>query len=64
MKEKRRSTVSGWWMVVTTGSPLDYLASIEQAYIEGREIDMRDIHRFFFEKYMEKLRQMQRVISE
>jgi imidazolonepropionase-like amidohydrolase len=51
-------------LLITTGSPLDYLASIEQAYIEGREIDMRDIHRFFFEKYMEKLRQMQRVISE
>ncbi len=44
-------------LLITTGSPLDYLSDIEQAYIEGREIDMRDIHRFFFEKYMEKLRQ-------
>lgn len=44
-------------LIITTGSPLDYLSDIEQAYIEGREIDMRDIHRFFFEKYMEKLRQ-------
>jgi imidazolonepropionase-like amidohydrolase len=51
-------------LLITTGSPLDYLANIEQAYIEGREIDMRDIHRFFFDKYMEKLRQMRRVISE
>jgi imidazolonepropionase-like amidohydrolase len=51
-------------LLITTGSPLDYLANIEQAYIEGREIDMRDIHRFFFEKYMEKLRQMRRVVSQ
>ena len=51
-------------LLITTGSPLDYLANIEQAYIEGREIDMQDIHRFFFEKYMEKLRQKQRVVSQ
>jgi len=50
-------------LLITTGNPLDYLTDIEQGYIEGREIDMRDIHRFFFEKYMEKLRQKQRVIS-
>jgi len=51
-------------LLITTGSPLDYLSSIEQAYIQGREIDMRDIHRFFFEKYMEKLRQTRPTISE
>jgi imidazolonepropionase-like amidohydrolase len=51
-------------LLITTGSPLDYLSSIEQAYIQGREIDMRDIHRFFFDKYMEKLRQMRPRISE
>jgi imidazolonepropionase-like amidohydrolase len=44
-------------LLITTGNPLDYLANIEQAYIQGRELDMRDIHRFFFDKYMEKLRQ-------
>ena len=51
-------------LLITTGSPLDYLADIEQAYIQGREIDMQDIHRFFFDKYMEKLRQMRPTISE
>jgi imidazolonepropionase-like amidohydrolase len=51
-------------LLVTTGSPLDYTARIEQAYIQGREIDMRDIHRFFFEKYMERLRQLRPTISE
>lgn len=44
-------------LLITTGSPLDYLSDIEQAYIEGRAIDMHDIHRAFFEKYMERLRQ-------
>lgn len=51
-------------LLVTTGSPLDYPTRIEQAYIQGREIDMRDIHRFFFEKYMEKLRQLRPTIFE
>ena len=50
-------------LLITTGSPLDYLANIEQAWIQGREIDMQDIHRFFFEKYMEKVRQRRRVVS-
>lgn len=44
-------------LLITTGSPLDYTSQVEQAYINGRRIDMRDMHRFFFEKYMEKLRQ-------
>jgi hypothetical protein len=30
---------------------------VEQAYIEGRAIDMNDIHKQLFEKYMEKIRQ-------
>lgn len=50
-------------LLITTGNPLDYLANVEQAYIVGREVDMKDIHRFFFEKYMEKLRQKQRIVS-
>jgi imidazolonepropionase-like amidohydrolase len=45
--------------LITTGSPLEYATEIEQAFIEGRRIDMMDSHRRFFEKYSEKLRQMQ-----
>jgi imidazolonepropionase-like amidohydrolase len=45
-------------LLITTGNPLEYSTIIEQAYIEGREIDMMDSHRRFFEKYMEKIRQM------
>jgi imidazolonepropionase-like amidohydrolase len=51
-------------LLITTGSPLDYLAEIEQAYIEGRAIDMDDVHRVFFQKYMERLRQGRPWISE
>ena len=28
-----------------------------QSYIQGREINMMDIQKFFFEKYMEKVKQ-------
>jgi imidazolonepropionase-like amidohydrolase len=44
-------------LLITTGNPLEYATTIEQAFIEGRRIDMVDAHRAFFEKYMEKLRQ-------
>lgn len=45
-------------LLITTGNPLDYLARIEQAYIEGRKIDMADAHWQFYERYAEKGRQM------
>lgn len=50
-------------LLITTGSPLDTMSDVEQAYIQGRELDMMDIHRWFFEKYMEKIVQMQRIVS-
>ena len=49
--------------LITTGTPLDMTTDIEQAFIQGRELDMNDIQKHFFEKYMEKVRQyMRRVI--
>ena len=49
--------------LITTGTPLDMTTDIEQAYIQGRELDMMDIQKYLFEKYMEKVRQyMRRVI--
>jgi imidazolonepropionase-like amidohydrolase len=45
-------------LLITTGNPLEYSTLVEQAYIAGRRIDMRDAHRQFFEKYGEKIRQM------
>jgi imidazolonepropionase-like amidohydrolase len=44
-------------LLITTGNPLEYSTVVEQAYIEGRKIDMMDAHRALFEKYMEKVRQ-------
>ncbi len=50
-------------LLITTGTPLDMTSDIEQSYIQGREIDMMDIQKWFFEKYMEKVNQNRRVIS-
>ena len=49
-------------LLITTGNPLDTMADIEQAFIQGRELDMNDIQKHFFEKYMTKLAQRTRVI--
>lgn len=50
-------------LLITTGTPIDMTSNIEQAYIQGRELDMNDIQKHFFEKYMEKVRQRMRIIS-
>ena len=50
-------------LLITTGNPLDYMATVEQAYVQGREIDMNDIHKQLFEKYSEKLRQLKIKIT-
>lgn len=50
-------------LLITTGTPLDMTSNIEQAYIQGREIDMNDIQKHFFTKYMEKIKQQQRNIA-
>lgn len=48
--------------LITTGTPLDMTSDIEQSYIQGREIHMMDIQKFFFEKYMTKVMQYLRVV--
>lgn len=49
-------------LLITTGNPLDTRSEIEQAYIQGRELDMMDIHKWFFEKYMTKVMQLRRLV--
>lgn len=44
-------------LMITTGDPLNYAGAVDQAFIQGRTLDMMDAHRHFFEKYSEKLRQ-------
>jgi imidazolonepropionase-like amidohydrolase len=46
-------------LLITTGNPLEYATTIDQAFIEGRDIDLMDAHRQFYERYSEKLRQLQ-----
>jgi imidazolonepropionase-like amidohydrolase len=50
-------------LLITTGTPIDTRSDIEQAYIQGRELDMNDIQKHFFQKYMEKVRQKMRIVS-
>lgn len=49
--------------LITTGTPIDMTSDVLQAYIQGRELDMMDIQKFFFQKYMEKVRQKLKIIS-
>jgi len=50
-------------LMITSGDPLEYTSTIDQAYIQGRRIDMRDAQRQFFEKYQEKVRQSAAEVS-
>ncbi|MBX3174756.1 MAG: amidohydrolase family protein [Gemmatimonadaceae bacterium] len=50
-------------LLITTGTPLDMMSNIDQAYIQGREINMNDIQKHFFQKYLEKIRQQQGKIA-
>lgn len=51
-------------LLITTGNPLDYTASIEQAYVQGRAIDMNDAFRQLYHKYSEKVRQTRVTADE
>lgn len=42
-------------LMITTGNPVEYSSQIEQAYIQGRKIDMADAHRELYEKYKKKV---------
>lgn len=50
-------------LLITTGTPLDMTTKIEQSWIQGREIDMMDIQKFFFEKYLKKIEQQKPKIA-
>ena len=50
-------------LIITTGTPLDMTSNIIQSYIQGREIDMNDIQKQFFKKYLEKITQQKKKIA-
>ena len=49
-------------LLITTGTPLDMTSNIDQAYIQGRELNMMDIQKWFFQKYMEKIKQQPKPV--
>ncbi len=44
-------------LLITTGNPIEYSTQVEQVFVQGRMSDMMDMHRQFYEKYSEKVRQ-------
>jgi imidazolonepropionase-like amidohydrolase len=44
-------------LIVTSGHPLETLSRVEMAFIQGRRLDLNDMHRQLYEKYAEKIRQ-------
>ena len=50
-------------LIITTGTPLDMTSNVIQSYIQGREIDMNDIQKQFFKKYLEKINQQKKKIA-
>ncbi|MFQ6611712.1 MAG: amidohydrolase family protein [Fidelibacterota bacterium] len=45
-------------LFITDGDPLDARTHVEQAFIQGKKIDMRDRHKILYQKYQEKYRQL------
>lgn len=43
-------------LIVTNGDPLDFPANVEEAFIDGRKIDLRSRHTLLRDKYLEKYR--------
>jgi len=43
---------------IATGDPLELTTTVERAFIDGREIDLRSKHTELYEKYREKYRQL------
>jgi imidazolonepropionase-like amidohydrolase len=45
-------------LMITNGDPLSQETTVEQVFIQGRKIDMRDRHKQLYDKYREKYRQL------
>ncbi len=45
-------------LIITNGDPLELSSSVEQAFIQGKKVDLRDKHKLLYEKYREKYRQL------
>lgn len=45
-------------LIIADGDPLEFSTTVEQVYIQGKRMDMRDKHKQLYGKYQEKYRQM------
>lgn len=45
-------------LIVTSGDPIETATQVEQAFIQGREVDLNNRHRRLYEKYQEKYRRL------
>lgn len=43
-------------LIVTTGDPIETATQVEQAFIQGRQVDLNNRHKRLWEKYQEKYR--------
>ena len=44
-------------LIVTTGDPIEIESNVEQVFIQGKKIDLRDKHKQLYMKYREKYKQ-------
>jgi imidazolonepropionase-like amidohydrolase len=45
-------------LIVVNGDILELSSSVERVFIQGKKIDLRDMHKQLYEKYSEKYRQL------
>lgn len=45
-------------LLIANGDPLELETTVEQVYIQGKKIDMRDKHKLLYQKYQEKYNQL------
>jgi imidazolonepropionase-like amidohydrolase len=45
-------------LIVVSGDILELSSSVEKIFIQGKKIDLRDMHKQLYEKYSEKYRQL------
>ncbi len=48
-------------LFITTGDPLETTSLVEQAFIQGREVDLSDRHKRLWKKYEEKYRRLDQI---
>lgn len=45
-------------LIITNGDPLELETTVEQVFIQGKRVDLRDKHKILYQKYQEKYKQL------